>query len=58
MVSRELKPSELEKGVQPRTLAIDGLAVIVNTNNTIDNLSKEQIKGIFSGGIKDWKEVQ
>lgn len=55
MVSRELKDSELAKGVKPRVLALDGLAVIVNPSNPITNLTKEQVKGIFSGGIKDWE---
>lgn len=54
MVSRELKDSELAKGVKPRVLALDGLAVIVNPKNPLDNLSKDQVKAIFSGSIKDW----
>lgn len=54
MVSRELKDSELAKGVKPRVLAIDGLAVIVNPKNSLDNLSKDQVKAIFSGSVKDW----
>ena len=54
MVSRDLKDSELAKGVKPRILAIDGLAVIVNPKNSLDNLSKAQVKDIFSGSIKDW----
>lgn len=54
MVSRELKDSELAKGVKPRVLAIDGLAVIVNPSNSLSNLSKDQVKQIFSGNIKDW----
>ena len=54
MVSRELKDSELAKGVKPRVLAIDGLAVIVNPKNSLSNLSKAQVKDIFSGSIKDW----
>ncbi len=58
MVSRELKESELAKGLKVTIIAIDGLAVIVNPSNKIDNLSKAQVKDIFSGKIKDWKEVQ
>lgn len=54
MVSRELKDSELAKGIQARVLAIDGLAVIVNPSNSLSNLSKDQVKQIFSGNIKDW----
>ena len=54
MVSRDLKDSELAKGIQARVLAIDGLAVIVNPSNSLSNLSKDQVKQIFSGNIKDW----
>lgn len=54
MVSRELKESELAKGVKPRVLAIDGLAVIVNPSNPVENLSKDEVKDIFSGKVKDW----
>lgn len=54
MVSRELKDSELAKGVKPRVLAIDGLAVIVNPKNPIENLSKDEVKQIFSGNMKEW----
>lgn len=54
MVSREVKPSELEKGIISQVLAIDGLAVIVNKSNTIENLSKEQVRQIYTGEITTW----
>lgn len=57
MVSRELKESELKKGVYPQVLAIDGLVVIVNKDNKINNLSKEQVKKIFMGELTDWNKL-
>lgn len=39
------------------TVARDGIAIIVNPANTLTNLSLEQIRGIFKGTIKNWKEV-
>lgn len=57
MVSRELKESELKKGVYPQVLAIDGLVIIVNKDNKINNLSKEQVKKIFMGELTDWNKL-
>lgn len=56
MASRELKESELES-LNPTVIALDGLAVIVNKENTVDNITSEQIKGIFKGDIISWDEV-
>lgn len=57
MVSRELKDKELSSGIKAEVLAIDGLAVIVNPQNTISDLKKEQVKDIFSGKILKWEEL-
>lgn len=57
MASRELKDSELEKGLIPTVIAMDGIAVIVNKENTVDNLSKEQIKSIYIGEVLRWSEI-
>jgi phosphate transport system substrate-binding protein len=57
MASRELKDSELAAGLTPTKIAIDGLAVIVNTKNTLTGLTKEQVSQIFLGEITDWKDV-
>lgn len=57
MVSREVKESELKKGLKVQVLATDGLAVIVNKANGLDNISKEHVKGIFMGEITKWEEL-
>jgi len=55
--SRELKDSE-KASVKDTTIAIDGIAIAVHPKNSkITNLSLEQIKGIFSGKITNWKDV-
>ena len=57
MASRDLKDSEIEKGVTSTTIAMDGIAVIVNNGNPIDNLTSEQVKNIFMGEVILWSEV-
>ncbi len=58
MASRELKDSELEAGLTPTVIAMDGIAVIVNLENGIDNLTSEQVKGIYTGELTSWADVQ
>ena len=58
MSSRELKTEELDAGLTPVTIALDGIAVIVNSANTVDGLTGEQIRQIFTGELTDWSEVQ
>ena len=58
MASRELKDSELEAGVTPTVIGMDGIAVIVNNENPVANLTTEQVGGIFTGEITDWADVQ
>lgn len=53
--SRELKPEE--KTVKEFIIAKDGIAIIVNTQNPVEDLTLEQIKEIFSGKITNWKDV-
>lgn len=57
MASRELKDSELEGGLTPTVIALDGIAVIVNNDNTTDDLTKDQVKAIFTGEVSTWKEA-
>ena len=55
MVSRELKDSET--GVTPTVIAQDGIAIIVNNASSVDGLSSEQVKGIYTGEIANWEDV-
>ncbi len=57
MASREIKDSELEKGVTPTVIAIDGIAVIVNNENTVNGLSADQVLAIYTGEATKWNEV-
>ena len=54
MVSRELKDTEKNKGIHSTVIAIDGLAVIVNSKNSISGLKSEQIRDIFTGTETSW----
>jgi len=58
MASRDLKDTELEAGLEPQTIAMDGIAVIVNKANLLDGLSSEQVKGIYTGEMLMWDEVE
>lgn len=59
MASRVVKPSELEKGLTALTIATDGIAVIVNMDNhLVNNLTTEQIRGIYLGDITKWSLAQ
>ena len=57
MASRALKDSEKEAGAIEVTIAKDGIAVIVNNNNPIDDLTKETVKNIYVGDILTWSEI-
>lgn len=57
MASRELKSSESEKGVKSTVIALDGIAVIVNNNSSVDSITSEQVKKIYTGEITDWGEL-
>ena len=55
--SRNLKDAEKEQGLTATTLAYDGIAVIVNPENTVEDLTVEQIAAIYKGEITNWSEV-
>ena len=55
--SRSLKDAEKEQGMVATTLAYDGIAVIVNPENTVEDLTVEQIAAIYTGEITNWNEV-
>lgn len=56
MASRDLKDDEAAK-LQNTVIATDGIAVIVNKNNTTDELSADQVKSIYTGDATTWDEV-
>lgn len=58
MASRELKDSETEQGVEATVIAMDGIAVIVNNDNPLENITKDQIKAIYVGDLTKWDEVK
>jgi len=63
MSSRNIKEKEIalakQKGVNPNEIkvALDGLAVVVNPNNPVSQLTVDQLAAIFTGKVTNWKEV-
>ena len=55
--SRNLKDEEAAKGLKVTVLALDGIAVIVNPENPVSELSLEQIAKIYTGEITNWSEL-
>lgn len=55
MASRELKDSETAKGIKGTVIAKDGIAVIVNKSNTVEDIKLDQLKGIYTGSITTWE---
>lgn len=55
--SRNLKDEEKEKGAVENIVAIDGIAVVVDPANAVEDLSKQQLSDIYSGKINNWKDV-
>jgi len=63
MSSREMKDKEIREakanGIEPKEwkVALDGLAVVVNPQNPVHKLTIDEVAGIFTGKIKNWKEL-
>ena len=57
MASRELKEEETAKGAQGQVIAMDGIAVVVNNDNPVDDLTSEQVKDIYVGDTTDWSDL-
>lgn len=57
MASRELKESELAKGLKNTVIAFDGIAVIVNKTNTLSGLSIDEVKNVYTGSSKIWSDI-
>ena len=58
MASRELKDSETEGGLTGMQIALDGIAVIVNNENPMSDITSDQVKEIYTGEVTDWSELQ
>lgn len=57
MASRALKDTEVEAGLVGTQIAMDGIAVIVNQENPVEDLSSEAVRGIFTGELYSWDEI-
>ena len=57
MASRDLKDEETAKGAQGQVIAMDGIAVVVNNENPVEDLTAEQVKDIYVGDTTDWSEL-
>ena len=58
MASREIKEDEINAGLTPTVIALDGIAVIVNNDNEVSDLTSEQIKNIYTGEVTSWSDVK
>lgn len=56
MASRELKEEEAAE-LEPTVIATDGIAVVVNNANPLDELSADQVKDIYVGNVSTWDEI-
>lgn len=57
MASRELSEEESGKGLKSQVIALDGIAVIVNNDNAVEELTHDQVKSIFTGETTDWSQL-
>jgi phosphate transport system substrate-binding protein len=55
--SRDLKEAEIAEGAVENKVAIDGIAVIASNGNSVAGLTKDELKGIYLGEIRNWSEV-
>lgn len=57
LASRDLKAEEMESGLTGTVVALDGIAVIVNPENPVEDLTLEQLAALYTGGITNWSEI-
>ena len=57
MASRELSDEEAATGLEATAIAMDGIVVIVNNENQVDDLAKDQVKDIFCGTVTSWDDI-
>ena len=55
--SRNLKDEEKANGVAENIVAIDGIAVVVDPSNTVEDLTKQQLSDLYEGKVTNWKDV-
>lgn len=55
--SRDLKDEEKQSGLKGTVVALDGIAIVVNPENTVEDLTVEQIADLYTGKITNWKEI-
>ena len=58
MASRELKDSETSEGITGTQIALDGIAVIVNKENSMTDITSDQVKQIYTGEVTNWEDLQ
>lgn len=58
MASRDLKNSELSEGLNAQAIALDGIAVVVNNDSDVTDLTSDQVKQIYTGDITKWSELK
>ena len=56
-LSRDLKDDETAQGVEGKTIAKDGIAVIVNKDNDVDELTSDQVKAVYTGETTTWEDL-
>ncbi len=57
MASRDLKDTETAKGVKGTVIAKDGIAVIVNKDNSVSDIKSDSVKGIYTGQFTKWSDI-
>lgn len=58
MTSRSLSESEREAGLEAKEIARDGIVIIINKDNPVNNLTGEEIRGIYMGTVKSWGDIE
>ena len=58
MASRELKDTETSEGVTGTQIAIDGIAIIVNNENSMTDITSDHVKQIYTGEVTNWEDLQ
>jgi phosphate transport system substrate-binding protein len=56
-ISRDIKEEEKAKGLKATNIAVDGVSIVVNPANKVNALKIEDVKNIYLGNIKNWKEL-